>query len=172
MIALMEDLDRWSCDNSDFVVGELLPELKLSEPVKQMVRWSYGEDQTCRLFDHSAASYEILSDGETLVEDWFLDGIIKNPAGVTHDYGNRVPFHRTPDGHGWTAWELNCMYRQIQKALWDWDTKRKSKDLNALTRTLRAIKGFRLRWRRWLGVTISIPSWYKRSKKKNRLQKA
>jgi len=162
MIALMEDFDRWDDDNSDFVIGELLDDLCLSEPIKQMLRWAYGEDQTCRLFDPKAVSYEILSDGETLVEDWFLDGIIKNPAGVAHDYGNRVPFHRTPDGHRWSAWELNSMYRHIQKALWIWDGKRKSEDLNILTGSLRSFRGFRLRWRRWLGVTVSAWKWYRR----------
>jgi len=163
MIALMDDINRWDKDNSEFVINELMPELKLSMMDKMMLRWAYGEDQSCRILDLDAVSYEILSDGETLVEDWFLDAIIKNPAGVVHDYGNRVPHHITPDMKKWSATQLNALYRRVTKALWLWDMDRKKKDLNWLTGTMERFRGFRLRWRRWLGVTVSSMKWYRRS---------
>ena len=117
----------WDGDNAWFVLDFLLPNLNLSQEDKKVVRWAY------------ANKYEQKSDGETVVKDVFLDGKIKSPAGVTHDYVRRVWGHKTPDGHVWTAWESNALYRRIQKALGG---------------------GFRLRWRRWAGLTLSIPYWW------------
>lgn len=116
----------WDLDNRWFLCSILIPNLRLSDGDKQVLRWAYGCD--------GGKSWELESDGETAVADAFLDGVIKDPAGVVHDYINRVPGHKTPDGKVWTAWQANAVYRRVKKALG---------------------MGFRHRWRRWLGLTIS-----------------
>lgn len=121
----MTDL-AWNKDNREFIF-DFLESLDLSEQDKQVIRWAYED------------GWEKRSDGETWVADKFLGGIIKDPAGVVHDYINRVKGHTTPDGHVWTAWEANALYRRTKKALGS---------------------SWTLRWRRWLGITISIPLWW------------
>lgn len=112
----------WDGDNRVFILNHIIPHLDLPDSDKQVMRWAYQ------------FGYELESDGETVVKDMFLNGVIKSPAGVTHDYLNRVPGHRTPDGKVWSRWAANRIYRDIHKALGS---------------------DFRLRWRRWLGLTIS-----------------
>ena len=129
---------KWDGDNSGFITRILIPNLKLSEYDKQVMMWAYGAFPV-------PGSYEMQSDGETLVKDYFLNGVIKCPAGTTHDYLNRCPNHKTPDGHIWKPTEANALYRRIMKALG---------------------YPFCLRWRRWLGVTVSIWYWWKDDKKK------
>ncbi len=114
-------------DNSWFVVDYLIPNLNLSDYDKKVMTWAY------------MLGWEMKSDGESLVKDMFMDGVIKDPSGVTHDFINRVENHTTPDGRKWTARESNALYRRIKKALG---------------------AGFRLRWRRWIGLTISIWKWW------------
>jgi len=115
-------------DNAWYVLAHVIPHLRLSDYDKQVMRWCYE------------GGWELKSDGETLVKDMFLDGKIKDPAGVVHDYINRVEGHRTPDGHVWTVWESNALYRRIKKALG---------------------AGWWLRWRRWIGVTGSFLKWWR-----------
>jgi hypothetical protein len=129
----------WDGDNRAFIC-KLVPNLDLCDYDKQVMRWAYGCDD--------GESSELKSDGETVVADKFLNGVIKSPAGVVHDYINRVLRHTTPDGKVWTAFESNALYRRIQKAL-------------GMT--------FRARWRRWFGLTISylygfvpgLPQWWR-----------
>ncbi len=83
--------------------------LDLSDADKQVIRYAYG-------FDGELRSYEMESDGETKVKDYFLNGAIKSIQGVVHDYLNRVPAHTTPDGHTWTRQESNNIYYRISKA--------------------------------------------------------
>ena len=124
----------WDGDNRKFLCRWLIPNLKLSDDDKQIMTWCYG----CH--DPKAKNWETVSDGETLVHDMFMNGVIKSPAGVCHDYINRVYNHITPDGHKWTPREANALYRRIAKALG---------------------YSFRLRWRRWLGITISSEYWWR-----------
>ena len=125
----------WKADNRWFVIDILLPSLNLRGYDKKVMRWAYDHDTGIENM-----TFEQLCDGETLVKDKFLDGIIKSPAGVGHDYLNRTPNHQTPDGHIWTPWQANALYLRILKSLG---------------------YGFRARWRRWLGVTISSNYWWK-----------
>ena len=126
---------KWDADNSDFVLGDLLPFLQLSDADKQVIEWCYTPWPWL-----DGLTYEQDSDGETLVHDTFLNGTIKSPAGVSHDGINRWPEHTTPDGHKWTAMQANKMYLRISKSLG---------------------YGISRRWRRFLGVTVSIPFWWK-----------
>ncbi len=105
-----EGENRRDGDNSAFVIMSVLPFLHLPKPDKQVVRWAYG-------YDGSDRNYELISDGETGVKDFFLNGSIKCPAGVTHDYINRVPAHTTPDGKVWTRQQSNNLYLRVAKAL-------------------------------------------------------
>ena len=111
----------WDGDNSGFILS-ILPSLKLSADDKAVVKWAY------------LSGWEKLSDGETLVCDMFLNGKLKDPAGVVHDALNRTEGHRTPDGHVWTRWQANGIYRRIHIALG---------------------VGRAIAWRRWLGLTLS-----------------
>lgn len=122
---------RYHGDNSEFVVLSVLPFLKLSEYDKQVMRWAYG-------YDGEKKNYELESDGETGVKDYFLNGDIKSPAGVVHDYINRVPEHTTPDGKVWTRQQSNQLYLRIAKAL-----------------------GYPplLRWRRWAFLSLTRFWW-------------
>jgi len=128
-----DDKLAWDADNSWFVCGILIPNLKLSDDDKQIMMWAYGQPPITH-------SYEQISDGETVVKDMFLNGLIKSPAGVSHDFINRIPLHTTPDGHKWTAWQANTLYRRIMKALG---------------------YSFITRWDRWIGVTISKRVWWR-----------
>jgi len=121
----------WDLDNSKFILDWIIPNLKLCDFDKRVMRWAY------------LSGAEKDSDGETLVFDMFLNGLIKDPAGVTHDYLNRVHDHTTPDGTVWSAGETNALYRRIKQALG---------------------AGFRQRWRRWLGVTLSKFFWWRKRK--------
>jgi len=121
----------WDLDNSEFMLKWIIPNLKLSEYDKEVMRWAYR------------SGAELQSDGETLVKDMFLNGLIKSPAGVVHDYLNRVMDHTTPDGKTWEAKETNALYLRIKKALG---------------------ADFRQRWRRWFGVTISKCFWWRKKK--------
>jgi len=158
--ALNYDSNAWSEDNSDFLIDTLIPALELSQQDKQVMRWAYGEDQSCAQIDPSAATYEMISDGDTFVSDDFLAGTIKDPAGVCHDYINRVPNHTTPDGYKWNPVMANALFRRIQKALKRWDIRRR-KDLNIITSPIKRLQGFCKRWIRWVGVTVSIPFWWR-----------
>ena len=121
----------WDGDNRAFICSWVIPNLKLSAGDKKVLCEAYG----CG----GGKSWEMESDGETVVADMFMGGRIKSPAGVAHDYINRVPCHRTLDGRKWSVWQSNALYLRIQRA-----------------------QGapFRLRWRRWLGLTLSIPFWW------------
>ena len=119
-------------DNSKFLALSIFPFLQLNKYDKRVLRWAYGLDEE----DHS---YEMESDGETIVADLFLGGIIKSPAGVAHDYINRVPGHETPDFNIWSRYDANALYLRISKAIG---------------------YPFRLRYRRWLAVT-AWPFWWK-----------
>ena len=100
---------HYNGDNAWYILHSILPYLHLTESDKQVVMWAYGEGES--------HSYEMESDGETVVKDYFLGGVIKSPAGVCHDYVNRVPGHKTPDGHVWTRMESNNLYYRICKAI-------------------------------------------------------
>lgn len=119
-------------DNRKFIVLSILPVLDLSNADKQVIRWAYG-------YDGSDRSYEIESDGETIVKDYFMGGKLKSPQGVTHDYINRVIGHTTPNGQIWKRQESNNLYLRIAKAA-----------------------GYPplLRWVRWAGVS-AYPFWWK-----------
>ena len=95
-------------DNRAFVIEEWLPELIGPPYVKQVIRWAYG-------YDGSDRSYEIESDGSTDVPDASMNGLIKEPCGVSHDMLNRVKDHTTPDGHVWTAKESCAFYRKAMQ---------------------------------------------------------
>lgn len=127
----------WDGDNAKFVVETLLPLLKLPDDVRQVLRWAYG-------YDDSDRSYEKESDGSSVVPDWFMLGLIKEPPGVGHDYINRVKNHTTPDGKKWSAWASNRWYYRAMKVF-------------GYTRAHRVT--------RWLGLTVSIPFWWARGTK-------
>lgn len=95
----------WHADNRMFVIEEYIPRLKCPPDVLQVLRWAYG-------YDGEAKSYEHASDGSTAVPDRSLNGLIKEPPGVGHDYLNRVKDHCTPDGHIWTIAETCRWYRR------------------------------------------------------------
>ncbi len=120
----------WNEDNSGFIVDEWLPKLELSDADCQVIKWAYGHGEE--------KSYELESDGESGVHDTFLNGQMKDPAGVTHDYINRVVRdgvkHKTPDGKVWTCQESNNLYYRIKEAKGD---------------------AWRLRRRRWAGLAVS-----------------
>jgi hypothetical protein len=141
----------WDSDNSEWLVREIIPKMVLSDADKAVMKWAY------------LGGWELKSDGETGVEDDFMGGMVKSPAGVVHDYVNRVKNHTTPDGHKWTPWEANALFRRIKKAQWALETGRKKKhgDINRLTGLVRWFRGFRERWRRWLAVSISVPIWWR-----------
>lgn len=113
-------------DNAWYVIKHVIPHLKLSDKDKVTLIEAY------------AKGYEQISDGETGVKDEFLDGKIKSPAGVGHDYITRVLEHITDDGHRWTKWEANAFYRRTKKATGS---------------------GFRVRWRRWAFLTATSYWW-------------
>ena len=123
------EVGTWDGDNRHLVLDVLVPTFRLTQDDKQVIRWVYEF-----VPEEEGKTFEQTSDGETMVKDNFLDGVIKSVAGVTHDGINRIPNHVTPDGHVWTVWESNALYRRIKKA---------------------EGAGFRLRWRRWAGLTIS-----------------
>ena len=129
----------WNGDNSIFVVQDWLPRLNAPSDVLKVIRWAYG-------YDGSPHSWEMLSDGSTIVSDEAMNGLIKGPPGVAHDYLNRTPNHQTPDEHTWTCAQTNRLYRRACKVFgYSW---------------LR-------RWVRWVGLQVTgymIPgrlSWWK-----------
>lgn len=95
----------WAADNRRFVIEDWLPHLCAPPDVLQVIRWAYG-------YDGEVKSYEHASDGSTGVPDRAMNGLIKEPAGVAHDYLNRCPRHITPDGHRWTMLETCAWYRR------------------------------------------------------------
>lgn len=121
----------WDGDNSQYMLHFLIPNLALSDYDKAVLTWAYGGEA---LGKKEKKSYEKDSNGESSVRDRFLNGKCKNPAGVSHDYINRVPHHMTPDGHIWTASESNAFYLRVKKALG---------------------AGFRHRWRRYLALQFT-----------------
>lgn len=123
----------WRLDNSALVCSIVIPNLDLSAYDKRVMRWAYGQDG-------SHKTYEIESDGETLVKDKFAGGAIKSPGGVTHDYINRVGFHTTPDRRHWSPWTSNALYHRI-----------------LIAQGLRPIRAHI----RWLGVTLSARHWWR-----------
>lgn len=138
--ALAEEMKlTWEGDNSKYMIHFLIPNLDLSEYDKAVMTWAYGGESLGKKEKHS---YEMDSDGESSVEDRFLNSVCKSPAGVSHDYINRVPHHMTPDGHVWTATESNALYLRIKKALG---------------------AGFRHRWRRYLALQATgwLPPYFK-----------
>ena len=134
------DALSWDGDNRWWIASFLIPNLDLSDADKAIMYETYGWPD--------GKSWEQESDGETLVRDWFLNGRIKNPAGVVHDTLNRVSGHQTANGHVWTCPETNALYRRIQRALG---------------------ASLCLAWRRWAGLTISywagklpfVPDWWR-----------
>ena len=102
----------WDGDNSDFILGTILPALHLSDADKQVVEWAYTAWP-----ELDGKTYEQDSDGETVVRDMFVGGAIKCPAGVVHDTINRMPHHQTPDGKVWTRMESNGLYLRVAKSL-------------------------------------------------------
>ena len=143
---------KYDGDNRRFVVDWLVPRLKLSDKMQYVMVWAYEN------------GWELHSDGETFVEDEFLGGSIKCPAGVCHDSLNRTPHHLTPNGTVWTRWSTNRVFREIHKALAVFEVEEKH-DLNKITKARRKAIDFALRWRRWVGVTVTgyLPfvSWWK-----------
>ena len=121
----------WDGDNSFFIVEILIPSLDLSDDDKHHLGMAYG-------YNGEVKSYELESDGETLVKDLFLNGKIKAPQGVGHDYINRVPKHTTPDGKVWTRQQANNFYYRISRAIG---------------------YPFSLRLRRWLALTLTTYWW-------------
>ena len=121
----------WDGDNSYFVVQILLPNLDLSDDDKHHLAMAYG-------YNGEKKSYEPDSDGETIVKDFFLNGKIKAPQGVAHDYINRVPNHTTPDGKVWTRQQSNNFYYRISRAIG---------------------YPFAVRFRRWLALTLTSYWW-------------
>ena len=121
----------WGGDNRIAVCEHILPQLALRPRVRQVLRWAYG-------YDGSDRSYEMESDGSSVVPDVFLDGQIKEPYGVGHDmlFKMHSEGRADPEGHNWGWWEANNWYR---KALIDFG------------RPWRA--GFR-----WIGLTFG--SWF------------
>ena len=86
----------WDGDNRYYVVERLLPIMPLRPEVRQIIRWAYGYDGTDR-------SYEKDSDGSSIVPDVFLQGKIKEPYGVGHDWicSLRRESRTDPVGHIW-----------------------------------------------------------------------
>ena len=123
----------WDKDNSDFILGTILPVLHLSDADKRVISWAYSPWPIL-----NGKTYEHVSDGETLVRDLFIGGAIKSPAGVAHDFLNRIPNHTTPDGHKWTRSQANRLYLRVMKAIG---------------------YPFMLRWRRYLGVAVTRFWW-------------
>lgn len=121
-------------DNRKFIVEHLIPFLPLRPEVRQVIRWAYG-------YDGADRSYEMESDGSTVVPDWFMMKRLKEPPGVGHDYLNRVEFHVTPDLHMWTAKQSCDWYRM---ALIDFGYT----GIHALNR--------------WFWLILTIPFWWKR----------
>ncbi len=123
----------WNGDNVDFMVHTLIPNLKLSNFDKYIMTWAYEE------------GWEMISDGETIVKDTFLNGVIKCPAGVIHDAINRCDDHTTP-GNGvfpekvWGVMATNAIYYRIHRALGT---------------------GWFLRVRRWVVVSVSWFQWWR-----------
>lgn len=99
---------RWHGDNSKFVVESLLPFMALRPEVRQVIRWAYGYDGAWR-------NWELSSDGSSVVDDAFLNSIIKEPPGVAHDMLYGTPFHKTPDGHKWTRYQADWWYWKALK---------------------------------------------------------
>lgn len=143
-------MNTWDGDNAAWLKEHVIPGLRLSEYDKRVMIMAYD------------SGIEKESDGETGVEDDFRGGTIKSPAGVVHDYINRVKNHTTPDGKVWTPAQANALFLRIKKAQWDFETRQKIDrgDINRLTRIPRAIRGFCQRWRRWAAVTVSVRSWW------------
>lgn len=121
---------EWDGDNRVIVVEHILPQLKLRPDVWKVIRWAYG-------YDGSDRSYEMESDGSSVVPDLFIGGLIKEPFGVGHDY-LYILHHEgrcDPSGHVWGWWAANNWYR-------------------------RALQDFGLpvrAWVRWTGLTLG--SW-------------
>lgn len=125
---------NWDGDNRKLVVEEILPLLELRPSVFQVIRWAYG-------YDGSDRSYEMESDGSSVVPDIFVGGKIKEPYGVGHDSLFINAGLPDPSGHVWTWWGANRWYRH---ALLDFGLP------------VRA-------WVRWTGLTIgSLPKWLSR----------
>ena len=68
----------WDGDNRVIVCEAILPQMSLRSRVRQVIRWAYG-------YDGSDRSYEMESDGSSVVPDMFIGGLIKEPFGVGHD---------------------------------------------------------------------------------------
>lgn len=133
--AIKEATERgltWDGDNRVFVIEVLLPILPVRDNTRRIIRWAYG-------YDGSDRSYEQESDGSSVVKDWFMLGLIKEPPGVGHDYINRVNEHTTPDGHKWTPMQSIFWY---YKAMRDF----------GYARVHAAI--------RFVGLAITVPFWW------------
>lgn len=101
------DTLSWSADNRYFVVEILLPRLNLPNDVRQVVRWAYG-------YDGEQSSYERRSNGSSCVPDNFMGSIIKEPAGVGHDYLFSKRGYTLPNGERWGWWKCNWWYLRAQ----------------------------------------------------------
>lgn len=102
---------EWDGDNREFIVHTLLPRMKLPADVLQVIRWAYG-------FDQSEMSYEQDADGSSVVADYFMGGLIKEPAGVGHDMLYRLHREgkRLPNGQRWGFWKCNWWYKRAMTA--------------------------------------------------------
>lgn len=103
-------------DNASFIVEDLLPRIVTIRPtVRQVVRWAYGYDQPP--WFAMRGSYEQTSDGSSDVPDYFMGGLIKEPAGVGHDF--LYELHRRgladPGGKVWTFNQANLWYLRAMK---------------------------------------------------------
>lgn len=100
---------HWDGDNSIFVVEVLMPYLRLSPEVQQVLSWAYGYG--------SDRSYEMESNGTTIMPDWFMGKLLKEPFSVGHDM--IFIWHKEgradPTGHHWTLREANAWYRKATK---------------------------------------------------------
>jgi len=102
----------WYGDNRAFVVDVLLPNIELSADVLQVLRWAYGCDGSIRSFEEE-------SDGSTVVPDWFMGKLLKDPMGVGHDMIFILHHLGLPDpsGHHWTFMESNFWYGRAYKEM-------------------------------------------------------
>lgn len=128
----------WDGDNRIIVCEAILPKLDLRPDVRQVIRWAYG-------YDGSDRSYEMESDGSSVVPDLFIGGLIKEPFGVGHDmlFILHHEGRADPSGHVWGWWEANNWYR---RALQDFGLPARA-------------------WVRWTGLTLgSWVAWLRNNK--------
>ena len=105
----------WNGDNAKFVVEDILPRiLTLGPETREVIRFAYGYDLPPDFA--LQGSYEAISDGSSDCPNEFMDGFIKEPQGVGHDW--LYELHRLgladPKGHVWTFNEANIWYARAE----------------------------------------------------------